>query len=77
MTSINYNYNNHRRKSQVEIETLHFQTFQTFPSKYVLVILSFLSFVVFNNGLSHTESHRVDTCEKKKTFRLNFFDFFD
>ena len=64
MTSINLNYNNHRRKSQVEIETLHFQTFQTFPSKYVLVILSFLSFVLFNNGLSHTEQHRVDSCEK-------------
>ena len=49
-------------KSQVETETLHFQTF---PSKYVLVILSFLSFVLFNNGLSHTESHGVDSCEKK------------
>ena len=39
-------------KSQVKIETLHFQTF---PSKYVHVILSFLSFVLFNNGLRHTE----------------------
>ena len=71
MTSINYNYNNHRRKSQVEIETMHFQTF---PSKYVLVILSFLSFVLFNNGLSHIG---LTPARKKKTFRLNFFDFFD
>ena len=70
-TSINYN-NNHRSKSQVEIETLHFQTF---PSKYVLVILSFLSFVLFNNGLSHTESHRVDSCEKKKLSGWIFSNF--